>query len=249
MIAWCPICLQLIPEALPDTTTCGKWECRQALAPRLDSPEAAPPRATTPHTESAHPLETGTAEGANLPSPVADSDLWDALEAFADARHRISAREGTIVSKYREDALQLIAAHTRIVDLFSCRAPIAASPSRESGALLDAWGEKLLAHFTRKMPASSRDHEYLAAGYAAREERAAVDRHLSTLERDAARMREALEGITAVTQPLALLLAMGAPVPPDELLPEIQRISRTGIAALTPSGEPTTTPETSADAE
>jgi hypothetical protein len=31
----CPICFDYIAESLPDTTTCGKWECRQALAPAV----------------------------------------------------------------------------------------------------------------------------------------------------------------------------------------------------------------------
>lgn len=48
-------------------------------------------------------------------------ELAEALEAFAMARHRISAREGTIVSKYREESLQLLAAHARIVRLFARR--------------------------------------------------------------------------------------------------------------------------------
>lgn len=55
-----------------------------------------------------------------VPAPR-DTELWDALEAFAMARHRISAREGTVVSKYPEDAIQLAEAHNRIIDLFAAR--------------------------------------------------------------------------------------------------------------------------------
>lgn len=59
--------------------------------------------------------------GSPNPGEPTVTELWDALEAFALARHRISAREGTIVSKYAEDAKQLTDAHARIVELFTAR--------------------------------------------------------------------------------------------------------------------------------
>ncbi len=65
-----------------------------------------------------------------------DTELWDALEAFANARHRISAREGTIVSKYAEDAQQLTDAHTRVVDLFNARTANPVSTGTPDGAYL-----------------------------------------------------------------------------------------------------------------
>ena len=82
-----------------------------------------------------------TTDAAGGTSEPIDSELWDALEALALARHRISAREGTIVSKYAEDAKQLTDAHTRIVDLFRLRAATAAEPitdERQDLALVDA---------------------------------------------------------------------------------------------------------------
>jgi hypothetical protein len=42
----CPICLNTIYEALPDTTTCGKWECRKALQPPHPPREAPTPAMT-----------------------------------------------------------------------------------------------------------------------------------------------------------------------------------------------------------
>jgi hypothetical protein len=60
-------------------------------------------------------------------------------------------------------------------------------------------------------------------------------------------MREALTSIMAFTESLALMLAMKVPVPPAELLPEVQRINRIGRAALPTSGEPSTAAEPMAD--
>lgn len=112
------------------------------------------------------------------------------------------------------------------------------SPSRDSGALLDAALQATATAnlvWTRHNRATSKERR--AAGESQKEAVAAIRARLSTLERDAARMREALAGILALANAEAHAVAIHG----DEYAFACT-VGDRARAALTPSGEPTTTP-------
>lgn len=207
-----------------------------AVAPPAVSPEAAPPRATTPRKFRDLVEETMTPESIERAAERTKEQLRAA--AFGTTEYAVP---GGIYGQ-----LDAAKAYIALLEAARLRAPLAGSPSLESGALLDAY----VAEVTRL----TRDVSQVETVRTARE---ALDRRLADLERDAARMREAatrwaqaedayeahdrqnLRGDVETNEWCRMREAL-------HTARVEARFDMLGIArALSPSWEPTTTPETS----
>jgi hypothetical protein len=235
------------PVGEPLTCPHGTWTRAHAIRcmacfPTLPA-EAAPPRATTarvqvpnappvdppiPHCPYCGKLSSSVA-GAYA-EPRCDHRCRERAEPMSNERLAEIRKRVTVLP-----AWELVELLTEVDRL---RASLA--PSRDSGALLDVG-----ALLTKLDDADSFDERSAIL-------RAALDRHLSTLERDAARMRTDVQRAFETADALANALTQDSDSgdfgraladrahTACKLFGQLARIR----AALSPSGEPTATPET-----
>jgi hypothetical protein len=188
--------------------------------------EAAPPRATTPEA---------------IAECFCTRDSICAYHMVVQEADALRAENDRLRDKNNRLALESITVAAR---------QHLASPSRESGALLDELQQRIIECAVNAL--SNELRNWRAFDAKVLDARAALDRHLSTLERDAARKRTDVQRAFETADALANALTQDSDSgdfgraladrahTACKLFGQLARIR----AALSPSGEPTATPET-----